>query len=355
MAHWYEGRFLKYLIAIVLILTAIYLTYTILPLIGVFLGFTIKIIYPFLYALIFFYLLRPLVQLFSTRMPNVLAILLVFMLVGAFLVFMALFIYPVIIKQIELLKDIPLEVKDTDGDFFKLFINKSKEIVLNLLESINSIVVNNTLIVISTLTEFFTSLILTPFILFYLLKDSHTLYHKISEKTPSKYNIDVRNYLVDVDIALSHFISSRVIVSAIASLMLFVSFLIVGLDSALMLSLIAFIFYIIPTVGAFIAMIPPLLVGFSMSPLMGLIALAITTVVSMIEGFWLAPHIMGKTLYIHPLTLILILLIGGSLFGVIGVLFATPAYAVLKVTIKHLTKASRTYKIFQKEKLDKII
>ncbi|MNN98388.1 hypothetical protein D3C81_2177750 [compost metagenome] len=45
---------------------------------------------------------------------------------------------------------------------------------------------------------------------------------------------------------------------------------------------------------------------------------------------------MGKTLRIHPITIIFVILTAGNLFGVLGVILAVPGYAVLKVIFTHL-------------------
>lgn len=355
MKKWYEKKFFSSLITIVLILLAIFIGYSILPLFGDIFGFIIKVVTPFLFSGILFYILRPLVIFFNRWIPLIPSIILVYLFSAAFLVFLITFIYPIVVKQIQMLETISLEPSHESGDFISLFLDKTKEAIVNVMENINTLVVTNTAAIISTLTEFVTALFLTPFITFYFLMDSKRIYATIVEKVPKKYELFTRDLLTDIDITLSHFISGRILTSVITSALLFVSFIIIRLDYALILTLIAFIFYIIPTVGAFIAIIPPILVGFSISPLMGVTTLIVTVIVSTLEGFWISTHVMGRALFIHPLTMILILIIGGSLKGVIGLLFITPAYSLFKVIFKHIYKATRKYKVFRKKKLEEII
>ena len=59
------------------------------------------------------------------------------------------------------------------------------------------------------------------------------------------------------------------------------------------------------------------------------------TIVQLIEGKFISPQIMGKSLSIHPITIIFVLLTAGSLFGVPGVVLGIPGYALLKVLVTH--------------------
>jgi predicted PurR-regulated permease PerM len=57
---------------------------------------------------------------------------------------------------------------------------------------------------------------------------------------------------------------------------------------------------------------------------------------SFIEGYLVTPKILEQGLYMHPLTVILILLVSGSLLGILGIIISIPLYAVLRVVVKHL-------------------
>ena len=59
---------------------------------------------------------------------------------------------------------------------------------------------------------------------------------------------------------------------------------------------------------------------------------------SLIDGKFISPQIMGKSLHTHPITIIFVLLTAGSLFGVPGVILGIPGYALLKVVVTHLFK-----------------
>ena len=70
-----------------------------------------------------------------------------------------------------------------------------------------------------------------------------------------------------------------------------------------------------------------------------LIKLAVVwTIVQLVEGKFISPQIMGKSLHTHPVTIIFVLLTAGSLFGVPGVVLGIPGYALIKVGVTHLFK-----------------
>ncbi|NHW22610.1 AI-2E family transporter, partial [Escherichia coli] len=58
--------------------------------------------------------------------------------------------------------------------------------------------------------------------------------------------------------------------------------------------------------------------------------------VQLLEGKFISPQVMGKTLKVHPITILFVILVAGNLFGVLGVIFAVPGYAVLKVIVTHV-------------------
>ena len=75
---------------------------------------------------------------------------------------------------------------------------------------------------------------------------------------------------------------------------------------------------------------PAVIVGFSQSPIIGIIVLVIIVVVQFLEGNLLQPLIMSKTTKLHPVTIMLGLLVFGYFFGIIGMVISTPIIAALK-------------------------
>ncbi|MNP12870.1 pheromone autoinducer 2 transporter [compost metagenome] len=135
---------------------------------------------------------------------------------------------------------------------------------------------------------------------------------------------------------ISHYIRGQIIVSFCIGILMYFGFLIIGLDYSLVLAIIASCTSIVPYLGPAIAITPALIIATVTSPFMLLKLIIVWTVVQLIEGKFISPQIMGKTLQIHPITIIFVILTAGNLFGVFGIILAVPGYAVLKVIMTHL-------------------
>ncbi len=112
--------------------------------------------------------------------------------------------------------------------------------------------------------------------------------------------------------------------------------MIIGLDYASLLALVAACTSIVPYLGPTIAITPAIIIALVTSPFMLVKLIIVWTVVQLFEGKFISPQIMGKNLHIHPVTIIFVLLTAAKLFGVIGVILAIPGYAVIKVVVTHL-------------------
>ena len=108
------------------------------------------------------------------------------------------------------------------------------------------------------------------------------------------------------------------------------------LKYSLILACIAAVTSVVPYLGPTIAISPAIIIALITSPIMLLKLAIVWTLVQFFEGHFISPNIMGKTLQIHPLTIIFILLSAGNLLGIVGVILGIPGYAVLKVLVSHM-------------------
>lgn len=346
---WFRSSFFKYVTGTILILLVIWLLYNIGFLFNPLIEFVATLFFPILVAGIFYYVLRPLVRyLEKIRVSLTMAILLTYMLVLLVIVLIGLYAVPILVDQVSVLTEAPTEkleaVKSKTADFMNLLnmSNESSEELKNILTSylykINSMISSNILAAISSITRFAILLFITPYILYYLLKDGRILYAALMNVVPVRYLKQVKTLVHDVDIALSTFITSQLLVAFTLGLLLLCGYLLIGLNDAVILALFAMVFVTIPILGSLIAIIPALLVGLSESPFMALKVVLVMLTAQMLEANLISPQIMAQRMKIHPLVVMLILLASGSLYGVVGLFLATPIYAVLKVILTDLYK-----------------
>ena len=179
-------------------------------------------------------------------------------------------------------------------------------------------------------------IVTTPFVLFFMLKDGHRFKDFSTKIVPPKFRKDYHDLLDKMSVQVGSYIQGQIIVSLCIGVLLFIGYSIIGLDYGLILACIAAVTSVVPYIGPTIAISPAIIIALITSPIMLLKLIVVWTSVQFIEGHFISPNIMGKTLQIHPLTIIFILLSAGNLLGVVGVILGIPAYAILKVLVSHL-------------------
>lgn len=97
----------------------------------------------------------------------------------------------------------------------------------------------------------------------------------------------------------------------------------------------------IPYLGPYIGLVPALILSMTVSPKVAILAIIVCIVVQQIDGNFIYPNVIGKSLDIHPLTIILLLLVAGNIAGLLGMILGIPAYAIAKVIFKHLREIIR--------------
>lgn len=166
---------------------------------------------------------------------------------------------------------------------------------------------------------------------FYLLVSFDNANEIVLGFLPKKIQGQARNLLNEVNTSLRKYVQGTLMLATLVFIVSTIGFFISGLKAPLLFGLFCGITDIIPYLGPYIGGIPAVVVGFSQSPLTGIITLIAIIIVQFIEGNLLQPLIMSKQLKLHPVTIMLGLLVFGYFFGVIGMILATPVIAALKV------------------------
>lgn len=182
------------------------------------------------------------------------------------------------------------------------------------------------------------TLFLVPFFFIFMLKDHEKFAPSIYNVFKGKKRQWIKNTLSDMDDALRNYVQGQVLISLILATMIFIGYLTIGLEYALLLAILAFFMNMIPFIGPWLSLIPAIVVGFLQDPVMVIWILLITLVAQQLESNLITPNIMGKSLDIHPLTVITIVLAAGNIAGFIGIIIAIPTYAVLKVFVVNVYK-----------------
>ncbi|WP_382399282.1 AI-2E family transporter [Lentibacillus salinarum] len=319
--------------------------------------------FPFIGAGVLFYLTRPLMHLLEKlKLNRIMAILVVFIVLIFALYIVGRYIVPILENQFaNLINNIPTMVS-TAQDIIAYWQANQNVIPAEVNETIDRLTSNLQTYIESVMSfifgfigEFISllfMLVLIPFFLFFMLKDGEKLVPFMTQFFENKKAANIRSLMSKIDDTLTSYIQGQLIVSFCIGILLYIGYLLIGLNYALTLAIFGMIICVIPFIGPYLAVTPAMVVGLFQDPLMPVWVAIVMIVAQQIEGNLVSPNVMGKALHLHPLTVITLVLAAGSIAGLLGMLFAIPIYAVIKTIISHLYE---TYQDAQKDENDALI
>ncbi|MGX7058970.1 AI-2E family transporter [Vagococcus humatus] len=222
------------------------------------------------------------------------------------------------------------------GHIAKLFMNS----LSNGLGSFVSVIANATVILVTV-----------PFVLFYMLKDGHKFVPALSKYLPRNQKDEVVELLHKMSETISKYISGQAVECLFVAVGTFLGYQLVGVPYAFLFGFIAGVANMIPYLGPYIGLAPALVVTVVHSPVKALLACVVVLIVQQIDGNIIYPNVIGKSLDIHPLTIILILLVAGNMAGLLGMILGVPFYAVCRTVFLYVFDILRLNR--DKEGLDK--
>ena len=201
--------------------------------------------------------------------------------------------------------------------------------------------------VLSRIVSVIALVVIVPFITFFLLKDYRKILLSILQTIPNNY-FEMSYYILKkVSLKLGLFVRAWIFDATFVGLVIGFGFYFIGVPNALPLGVIAGLGHLIPYFGPIIGGIPAIIVSIvqygdlSQVPL---ILLVVLTTYALDNGF-VQPYIFGKSVEMHPLMIILLIISGGILFGLFGMLLAVPVATVIKTFSKEIYFARKNYKI----------
>ena len=180
-------------------------------------------------------------------------------------------------------------------------------------------------------------LVVVPFLAFYFLKDWRQLCHMITDLFTPGARPKVSHVLARIGVAISGYVEGLWKLSLLAALSVTIVLLLLGVPYPLVFGLIALVAETIPVIGPMISAIPAIFVAYTATtPNTALLLAVFYIVYYTMDSQMLQPIVMGKKINLHPVVILLALMIGGKLFGILGMLFAMPVAAVYRVLYDEL-------------------
>ena len=179
--------------------------------------------------------------------------------------------------------------------------------------------------------------ILGPLLALYLLIDLPQLQRDVLNLIPESHRGEAADLGSKIGSTVGGFFRGQLFVALIVGVLASLGFVLIGLKFWLIIGAIAGFTNLIPLVGPFIGGGLGFLVGSVTDGIgQGLKAALVAAIVQQIDNHIISPNVMRRTVQLHPVTVMLSLLAGGTLAGFWGVLLAVPAVAVFKLVISHL-------------------
>ena len=191
-------------------------------------------------------------------------------------------------------------------------------------------------------------LFVTPVVTFYLLRDWDRIVAHGEDLLPRRHAGVVREQLGKINETLAGFVRGQGLVCLILMVFYAIGLTLVGLDFGLIVGLTAGLLSFIPYVGAIIGfVIGVTLALLQFDDLMWVGAVALVFIVGqVVEGNFLSPKLVGERVGLHPVWVIFGALAGATLFGIVGILLAVPATAVIGVLARFATERYRASPIY---------
>ncbi|WP_289015578.1 AI-2E family transporter [uncultured Granulicatella sp.] len=321
---------------------------------------------------VIYYLVKPIYDyLLNKKVPKGIAILLV--MVGVIVIFIMIItsLVPIIQKQLlDLVSQLPYYYqiiseqveKFMQTGFFETIQEQFNKINTDFIQSITERlngILNFTFSGIGSVVGIIGDIVITimtmPVILYYLLKDGNKVIPFVTRMFPTRSQHKISVMLNEMNQQVSSYIRGQITVAICVGFTYIIGYTLIGLPYGVTIGMIAGLLTIIPYLGSLIGLTPALIIGFVTNPTLALHVFLVFVIEQLIESRVLQPLILGSSLKMHPVTILIILLAAGKMFGLVGLLIAVPVYAVVKVFITHFFAWYKEYSgLYYNDKVEEV-
>lgn len=291
------------------------------------------------------YFLNPMVKSVRKRLKisDTLAILTVFLIVILIFLILGFTVFPKTISDIKnLIIKFPEYYKQTlesINEFlgqYEVFknINLDNNFIANNLSKIYSKQKANAanLIVSSAknVMSFIFSLVLTPIFTFYFLKDKDDIKEKLKKMIPKQKNDRLMKLFSKMHQDMTKYISGKIKMAVFVGFATFIMLLVLGVEFSFVIGIITCVADIVPYVGPLMGLVPAFVFAFIDSPIKALWIFVLYLFIQWIENNIVGPKILSEETGFHPIVVLFLLIVGGSLFGFLGMILSVPIALVIK-------------------------
>ncbi len=303
---------------------------------------------PVYVSVVLAYFLEELVaRIEHRRVPRLAAVCVVFSIFMAGLVYLLFYLMPLITQQaIDLVQQIPAFISRVQIQIMRLpekypqFINQSKiqEIMFTIQKELliygQSVLTVSAASVVS-LASAMVYLFLVPMMVFFFLKDKQPLVDWVLQYLPKDRHLSIRVW-EEIDMQIGNYVRGKFAEVGVLWVASYLTYEMLGLNYAMLLSVLMGLSVIIPYIGATLVTFPVLLVAYFQWGFDGdhfMYVVIAYSVIQALDGVVLVPVLFSEAVNLHAIAIIIAILFFGGVWGFWGVFLAIPLATVVKAVL----------------------
>lgn len=299
-----------------------------------------EIVLIFLISVIISSAIDPLADfLQKRRIPRGISVLLVYAVLLSILALVISLLVPPIIQEFQIISK--TNVYDTFKDKLGVFrdtldqmgIGKTIEAnIKQIASTFSGAVFNTTRGVVTGFVSIVTVLVIS----FYLTVNENGTKNLIKNLTPFKHQAYAMALVNKIQRKMGSWVLGQLILSLTIFGLTYIGLIILRVDFALALALIAGLLEVVPYIGPFMAAIPAVFFAFLQNPPLAIAIIILYIIIQQLENHIIVPVVMSKSVGLNPVLIIMGMLIGGTLSGIVGILIAVPVMSGVSVFLTDL-------------------
>jgi putative permease len=339
------GKFLRFLIAIILLGMIAWLLYSLSTII------TIIVI-----SALMAYILDPIASYLEAKgLSRSNATIIIFLLLFATIGLVGWTLLPGLFYELFDLQQ-TLNLKDTASISQKIqefieqnlsFINVENIDIDEKVKNIISFLTDELLSILANLVSVISYIVIIPFVIFFLLKDGRKMKKAFIHIIPNRYFEMVLNVIHKIDQQLGWYLRGQFTEASVVGILSVIALWLLDVQYFIMIGVFAGLANMIPYVGPVAGMVPAIIITIMNGgdPVKILYIVIAFSIVQLIDNIILQPMVLSKSVKLHPLIIVFVVLIGGQFFGVLGMLLAVPVAGIIKVTSSELYLGIRKFNL----------
>lgn len=191
-----------------------------------------------------------------------------------------------------------------------------------------------------------TFVVLVPFVTFFFLKEGRRITRDLIQLVPNAYFELCLNLLHQINGQIGGYIRGQILEAAAVAMLSIGALLLIGMDYAVPLGLLAGLANVIPFLGPLIGIVSASLVALATGGGLDLVGKVIVSflLIQIIDNVVVQPTVVARSVEMHPLVVLFVVMVGSQLMGIVGMLIAVPLTGVIKVSILTIYRGLKEFR-----------